>query len=108
MILFQEYDNEAEKLVSQLNFTPEDDELEIGLKLALVDLYSARLRERARRKRVIRDYQLVCKFFKKDRAKKAAGIGALNSDADGTEPGGGNKETVKKFQISEKWELTIL
>ncbi|OXA38960.1 transcriptional adapter 2B isoform X1 [Folsomia candida] len=98
----KEYDNEAEKLVSQLNFTPEDDELEIGLKLALVDLYSARLRERARRKRVIRDYQLVCKFFKKDRAKKAAGIGALNSDADGTEPGGGNKETVKKFQISEK------
>ncbi len=36
----QEYDNEAEKLVAQLNFTPEDDDVDIGLKLALVDMYS--------------------------------------------------------------------
>lgn len=38
-----------------------------GLKLALVDMYTRRLRERARRKRMIRDYQLVSKFFKKEK-----------------------------------------
>ncbi|CAL8126354.1 unnamed protein product [Orchesella dallaii] len=65
----KEYDNEAEKLVSQLSFTAEDEEVEIGLKLALVDMYARRLRERARRKRMIRDYQLVSKFFKKDKTR---------------------------------------
>ncbi len=40
----QEHDNDAEKLVVQLNFTPEDDDVDIGLKLALVDMYSSRLR----------------------------------------------------------------
>jgi len=52
----------------------------LALKLALVDMYSRRLRERVRRKRVIRDYQLVAQFFKKDRPT-----------------------TGKRFQAYEKW-----
>lgn len=59
-----EYDISAEQLASslELNMT-EDSDVEIALKLAQVDMYVRRLRERCRRKRVIRDYQLVRKFF---------------------------------------------
>lgn len=64
---------EAEGLVSQLSLDPEkDSEVEISLKLAIVDMYTRRLRERARRKRIARDYQLVEKYFaniKKDPTK---------------------------------------
>ncbi|KAK9508419.1 hypothetical protein O3M35_005983 [Rhynocoris fuscipes] len=59
-----EYDNEAESLVSSLNISStDDDELDTALKLAQVDMYIEKLRERARRKRVCRDYQLVSQFF---------------------------------------------
>lgn len=55
---------EAEQLVSKLTLDPEEDtEMEIALKLAMVDMYARRLRERAKRKRLVRDYQLVAKFF---------------------------------------------
>lgn len=54
----------AEELVSSLQLnTAEDTEIETALKLAQVDMYIRRLRERYRRKRVVRDYQLVAKFF---------------------------------------------
>lgn len=70
----REYDNDAEQLVSCLSVSPTtDSEIEIALKLAQVDKYTRRLRERARRKRVVRDYQLVSKFFanqRKDNVKK--------------------------------------
>ncbi|CAH1163641.1 unnamed protein product, partial [Phaedon cochleariae] len=60
----REYNMEAEKLVSQLQLDPdEDSEIEKVLKLAMVDMYVRRLRERARRKRIVRDYQLVAKHF---------------------------------------------
>lgn len=38
-------------------------EVEMALKLAVVDMYIRRLRERQRRKRIVRDYQLVAKYF---------------------------------------------
>ncbi len=44
----------------------------MALKLAQVDMYTRRLRERARRKRVARDFQLVSQFFnaiKKEKEK---------------------------------------
>ncbi|XP_046592229.1 transcriptional adapter 2B isoform X5 [Neodiprion virginianus] len=70
----RDYKHEAESLVSSLFLTPaEDDDLDIALKLAQVDMYTNNLRERARRKRVVRDYQLVSSFFastRKDRAIK--------------------------------------
>lgn len=64
----REHDIEAEQLVSSLSVNPnQDSEVEIALKLAQVDKYTRRLRERARRKRVVRDYQLVSKFFANQR-----------------------------------------
>lgn len=55
---------EAEQLVSSLQLTPShDSKIETALKLAQVDMYIRRLRERCRRKRLVRDYQLVAKFF---------------------------------------------
>lgn len=70
----KEYDMEAEQLVSSIELnTLEDSNTEIALKLAQVCMYTRRLRERARRKRVVRDYQLVAKFFanqRKDTNKK--------------------------------------
>lgn len=60
----REYNMEAESLVSKLQLDPaEDSELEIALKLSIVDIYTRKLRERARRKRIVRDYQLVSKYF---------------------------------------------
>lgn len=58
----------AEELVSslQLNMS-KDTEIETALKLAHVDMYTRRLRERYRRKRLVRDYQLVAKFFANQR-----------------------------------------
>ncbi|CAG7829608.1 unnamed protein product [Allacma fusca] len=76
----KEFDNDAEKLVSQLVFSTEDEDIDIALKLALVDMYSRRLRERVRRKRVIRDYQLVSQFFKKDRPSQKRQFAAYERD----------------------------
>ncbi|EEB14911.1 transcriptional adapter, putative [Pediculus humanus corporis] len=60
----REYDNDAESLVSSLFISEtEDEDLDVALKLVHVDMYIHRLRERARRKRVGRDYQLVSNFF---------------------------------------------
>ncbi|EZA47770.1 transcriptional adapter 2B isoform X2 [Ooceraea biroi] len=70
----RDYNHEAESLVSSLFLDPdEDDNLDIALKLAQVDMYTNHLRERARRKRVVRDYQLVSAFFaasRKDKGRK--------------------------------------
>ena len=49
----------------------------MALKLAQVDMYTRRLRERARRKRVARDFQLVSQYFntiRKEQKEKPAPI----------------------------------
>lgn len=61
----REYDPTAEQLVSNLALTPEDDEIETALKLAQVDIYNRRLKERTRKKRLVRDYKLIHDFFRK-------------------------------------------
>ncbi|XP_061721303.1 transcriptional adapter 2B isoform X2 [Cydia pomonella] len=66
----REHDHEAEQLISTLSISPEDDELDVALKLSQVDLYTRRLRERTRRKRLVRDYQLVSVFFNNQRNKQ--------------------------------------
>ncbi|XP_055540125.1 transcriptional adapter 2B isoform X1 [Wyeomyia smithii] len=66
----REYDPTAEQLVSTLSLQPDDEDVDMLLKLAQVDIYTRRLRERARRKRVVRDYQLVANFFRGN-AKRA-------------------------------------
>lgn len=68
----RDYNHEAESLVSSLFLNPaEDDDLDIALKLAHVDMYTNNLRERARRKRVVRDYQLVSQFFSLSRKERS-------------------------------------
>ncbi|XP_045453097.1 transcriptional adapter 2B-like [Melitaea cinxia] len=66
----REHDHEAEQLISTLEINPEDDELDVALKLSQVDIYTRRLRERTRRKRLVRDYQLVSVFFNNQRNKQ--------------------------------------
>ncbi|XP_032593664.1 transcriptional adapter 2B isoform X2 [Drosophila grimshawi] len=60
----REYDPTAEQLISTITFSSDDVEVDVMLKLAHVDIYMRRLRERARRKRMVRDYQLVSNFFR--------------------------------------------
>ncbi|XP_077299729.1 transcriptional adapter 2B isoform X3 [Arctopsyche grandis] len=59
----REHDHEAEQIISSLALNPDDDDLDIALKLSQVDIYTRRLRERTRRKRLVRDYQLVSVFY---------------------------------------------
>ena len=47
----KEHDNSAESLISSMTVGAEDDELEKALKLAHMDMYTRRLKERERRKR---------------------------------------------------------
>ncbi|KAL7024722.1 hypothetical protein ACKWTF_013184 [Chironomus riparius] len=70
----REYDVTAEQLVSNLALTSDDDEIESALKLAVVDIYNRRLRERARKKRIARDYRLIQEFFRKFENGKGKGI----------------------------------
>ena len=60
----REFDNDAEKLISTLRIVQsEEDPLEMHLKLAHIDMYNRRLRERCRRKSIIREYALVSQFY---------------------------------------------
>lgn len=62
-----EFDNHGESLVSQLNDpTPEEDELDLSLKVAHIEMYKNKLRERERRKKVSREHQLISQFFKEN------------------------------------------
>ncbi|KAI9558683.1 hypothetical protein GHT06_015472 [Daphnia sinensis] len=66
----REHDNDAEAIVSHLAINHDDEDIDLALKLAQVDMYTRRLRERARRKRVARDFQLVSLFFNAARKEK--------------------------------------
>ena len=50
LIPLQEYDNDAETLVSGLTLNPDDEDVEKALKEAHIDMYNKRLREREKRK----------------------------------------------------------
>ncbi|XP_037949233.1 transcriptional adapter 2B-like isoform X3 [Teleopsis dalmanni] len=60
----REYDPAAEQLISSISLSSDDSEADYLLKLAHVDMYTRRRRERVRRKRLVRDYQLVTNFFR--------------------------------------------
>lgn len=47
----KEYDNDAETLVSGLTVNPDDEDVEKSLKLAHIDMYNKRLKEREKKKR---------------------------------------------------------
>uniref|UniRef100_A0A8C2PCM5 Transcriptional adapter 2-beta n=1 Tax=Capra hircus TaxID=9925 RepID=A0A8C2PCM5_CAPHI len=65
-----EYDQDAETLISGLSVNYDDDDVEIELKRAHVDMYVRKLRERQRRKNIARDYNLVPAFLGKDKKEK--------------------------------------
>ena len=60
-----EFDNEAEELVSSLQggiaALPDEEDIDQCLKIAHVDMYKFKLRERERRKKVAREHQLISK-----------------------------------------------
>ncbi|KAG7220164.1 hypothetical protein INR49_028004 [Caranx melampygus] len=71
-----EYDQDAEKLISGLSVNYDDEDVEIEMKRAHVDMYVRKLRERQRRKNIARDYNLVPVFLgrdKKDKEKEKPG-----------------------------------
>lgn len=90
-----EYDQDAEKLISGLSVNYDDEDVEIEMKRAHVDMYVRKLRERQRRKNIARDYNLVPAFLgrdKKDKEKDKTGmLGAVGTSAglSGAGAGGG-------------------
>ncbi|XP_076828586.1 transcriptional adapter 2-beta [Brachyhypopomus gauderio] len=77
-----EYDQEAEKLISGLSVNYDDEDVEIEMKRAHVDMYVRKLRERQRRKNIARDYGLVPAFLGRDKKDK-------ERERPGVAPGGG-------------------
>ncbi|XP_070786221.1 transcriptional adapter 2-beta [Enoplosus armatus] len=65
-----EYDQDAEKLISGLSVNYDDEDVEIEMKRAHVDMYVRKLRERQRRKNIARDYNLVPAFLGRDKKDK--------------------------------------
>uniref|UniRef100_UPI0037E6FFCF transcriptional adapter 2-beta isoform X1 n=1 Tax=Semicossyphus pulcher TaxID=241346 RepID=UPI0037E6FFCF len=65
-----EYDQDAEKLISGLSVNYDDEDVEIEMKRAHVDMYVRKLRERQRRKNIARDYNLVPGFLGRDKKDK--------------------------------------
>lgn len=79
-----EYDQDAEKLISGLSVNYDDDDVEIEMKRAHVDMYVRKLRERQRRKNIARDYNLVPAFLGKDKKEKEKEKAAPGGGAGGT------------------------
>lgn len=67
----KEWENDAEQLVSNISFDSDDDEVDLGMKFALIDMYATKVRERAKRKRIVREYQLVAEFFRTHKVQQA-------------------------------------
>lgn len=77
-----EYDQDAEKLISGLSVNYDDEDVEIEMKRAHVDMYVRKLRERQRRKNIARDYNLVPVFLgrdKKDKEKEKPALGVIGT-----------------------------
>uniref|UniRef100_A0A3Q3F690 Transcriptional adapter n=1 Tax=Labrus bergylta TaxID=56723 RepID=A0A3Q3F690_9LABR len=80
-----EYDQDAEKLISGLSVNYDDEDVEIEMKRAHVDMYVRKLRERQRRKNIARDYNLVPGFLgrdKKDKEKEKPGTKVTKEEKD--------------------------
>ncbi|XP_062902389.1 transcriptional adapter 2-beta [Mobula hypostoma] len=65
-----EYLQDAETLISGLALNYDDEEVDIELKRAHVDMYVRQLRERQRRKNMARDYSLVPAFLGRERKER--------------------------------------
>lgn len=92
-----EYDQDAEKLISGLSVNYDDEDVEIEMKRAHVDMYVRKLRERQRRKNIARDYNLVPGFLgrdKKDKEKDKPGALGVIGAAGGVGGAGAGGGTV--------------
>lgn len=80
----REYDNDAELLVSKLAVNANDDtDLDQELKIAHINMYTDKLRERFRRKRIVLEYNLVKLFFHMHPEENG---GELNNDTQANKP----------------------
>lgn len=61
----------AEQLVATLQVDTNDTDVETALKLSMVGMYTRQLREWAKKKRIVKDYQLATKFFADQRKASA-------------------------------------
>lgn len=109
-----EYDQDAEKLISGLSVNYDDEDVEIEMKRAHVDMYVRKLRERQRRKNIARDYNLVPAFLgrdKKDARDKekekpgslgivGAGVGVAGVGGGGGAIGSGSTAAVGSGPVS--------
>ncbi|XP_029628998.1 transcriptional adapter 2-alpha isoform X2 [Salmo trutta] len=55
----EEFDNYAEWDLKDIDFVDDDSDILHALKIAVVDIYHSRLKERGRRKKIIRDHGLI-------------------------------------------------
>nr|XP_057923025.1 transcriptional adapter 2-beta [Doryrhamphus excisus] len=89
-----EYDQDAEKLISGLSVNYDDEDVEIEMKRAHVDMYVRKLRERQRRKNIARDYNLVPAFLGRDKKEtrdkdKVGPLGVVGTACGGIGAGAG-------------------
>ncbi|RWS17473.1 transcriptional adapter 2B-like isoform X1 [Dinothrombium tinctorium] len=97
----REFDNDAESLVSMLSININDDDLEIDLKLAHVDMFKRRLAERFRRKKVVNEYNLVERFYKiHGSIDELQAQLAINTDKVENSPHSFSKNLDKKKKLS--------
>ena len=140
-----EYDNEAESLVSHLihlpnssqsgnqqasrgstegpgggdSLTPEGDNLDNELKVAQVEMYKSRLRQRERRKKVVRDHTLISNFFRENpitydhrghamlsapKVKKSAGNSSAGGVSGGTNKDLTSPEALEKLKLLAEFQ----
>ncbi|XP_062849528.1 transcriptional adapter 2-beta [Trichomycterus rosablanca] len=112
-----EYEHEAELLVSGLSINYDDEDVELEMKRAHVDMYVRKLRERQRRKDVARDYGLVPAFLGKEKKDKTGvgvggGVGGGGAGtappAAGSAPPGPGKRKITKEEREQRVKLRAL
>ncbi|XP_076359159.1 transcriptional adapter 2-beta-like isoform X1 [Tachypleus tridentatus] len=75
----REYDNDAEAVTCNLSIHNDDEDIDIALKLAHIDIYSRKLKERFRRKKIAREYGLVSQFFNSSSSNKQKSMNTKKS-----------------------------
>lgn len=84
-----EYDDDAESLVSSLSWDYDDEDIDIAFKLLQVDLYRQRLREREHRKKIAKDFGII---------QNATSVGSKKSQVDKKKQSKDEKDLREKMQ----------
>lgn len=85
-----EYDDDAESLVSCLSWDYEDEDIDIAFKLLQVDLYRQRIKERERRKKFAKDFSII---------QNATTNGSKKSQADKKKQSKDEKDLRERMRI---------